>query len=360
MENYQKLTAIISLGMLSLGVNSAPSVATDITPVHSLVSQVMAGVGTPDLLIQSGASPHNYSLSPSEAEALQEADLVFWIGEGLTPWLERSLDNLSPTSTKIELLAAQGTTTYAFREGATFGAHEDDSHKDEVHEGEAHEDEAHEDEAHEDKAHEDEAHEDEAHEDEAHEDEAHEDEAHEDEHHHDHSGVDPHAWLDPANGKVWLDIIALALAEKDPDNATQYLENAAIGKANIDTAAISIENTIAQLQDKQFIVFHDAYQYFEKRFGIMAAGSISISDASKPSPGRIAEIRQLVENLSVSCVFTEPQYNPGIVNAVFGDTGVDTSGVIDPLGSGLVTGTNLYSNLLIEIANGLQSCLGKK
>ena len=335
MENYQKLTAIVSLGMLSLGVNSAPSVATDITPVHSLVSQVMAGVGTPDLLIQSGASPHNYSLSPSEAEALQEADLVFWIGEGLTPWLERSLDNLSPTSTKIELLAAQGTTTYAFREGATFGAHEDDSHKDEVHEGEAHEDEAHEDEAH-------------------------EDEAHEDEHHHDHSGVDPHAWLDPANGKVWLDIIALALVEKDPDNATQYLENAAIGKANIDTAAISIENTIAQLQDKQFIVFHDAYQYFEKRFGIMAAGSISISDASKPSPGRIAEIRQLVENLSVSCVFTEPQYNPGIVNAVFGDTGVDTSGVIDPLGSGLVTGTNLYSNLLIEIANGLQSCLGKK
>ena len=337
MENYQKLTAIVSLGMLSLGVNSAPSVATDITPVHSLVSQVMAGVGTPDLLIQSGASPHNYSLSPSEAEALQEADLVFWIGEGLTPWLERSLDNLSPTSTKIELLAAQGTTTYAFREGATFGAHEDedDSHKDEVHEGEAHEDEAHEDEAH-------------------------EDEAHEDEHHHDHSGVDPHAWLDPANGKVWLDIIALALVEKDPDNATQYLENAAIGKANIDTAAISIENTIAQLQDKQFIVFHDAYQYFEKRFGIMAAGSISISDASKPSPGRIAEIRQLVEDLSVSCVFTEPQYNPGIVNAVFGDTGVDTSGVIDPLGSGLVTGTNLYSNLLIEIANGLQSCLGKK
>lgn len=320
--------------MLSIGVNSAPNVATDITPVHSLVSQVMAGVGTPDLLIQSGASPHNYSLSPSEAEALQEADLVFWIGEGLTPWLERSLDNLSPTSTKIELLAAQGTTTYAFREGATFRAHEDED--------------------------EDDSHKDEVHEDEAHEDEAHEDEAHEDEHHHDHSGVDPHAWLDPANGKVWLDIIALALAEKDPDNATQYLENAAIGKANIHTAAISIENTIAQLQDKQFIVFHDAYQYFEKRFGIMAAGSISISDASKPSPGRIAEIRQLVEDLSVSCVFTEPQYNPGIVNAVFGDTGVDTSGVVDPLGSGLVTGSNLYSNLLIEIANGLQSCLGKK
>ena len=125
MKSYQKLTAIVSLGFLSLSAKAVPSVATDITPVHSLVSQVMAGVGKPNLLIQSGASPHHYSLSPSEAEALEEADLVFWIGEGLTPWLERSLENLSPDSKKIELLEAKGTTTYAFREGATFDAHDD-------------------------------------------------------------------------------------------------------------------------------------------------------------------------------------------------------------------------------------------
>ena len=155
-------------------------------------------------------------------------------------------------------------------------------------------------------------------------------------------------------------MIAAALAENDPQNAAQYLENAAIGKAKIDVATSRVEAVIAQLKERQFIVFHDAYQYFEKRFGIPAAGSISISDASKPSPARIAQIRKVVTDLQVNCVFTEPQYNPGIVKAVFGETGVDTSSVIDPLGSGLTTGIDLYSTLLIEIANGLQSCLGKK
>jgi zinc transport system substrate-binding protein len=331
MQNYQTLIAVVFLGIFSFRANAVPSVATDITPVHSLVSQVMAGVGKPDLLVQSGASPHNYSLSPSEAQALQEADLVFWVGEGLTPWLERSLENLAPDAKKIELLEAKGTTTYAFREGATFDAH-DESNNEVKKEGEH--------------------------------DDSHQDEVKEQEHnegkHHEHNGTDPHAWLDPSNGKVWLDVIAVALAEKDPENAMQYFENAAIGKAQIDAAVSRIEATMVQFNDKQFIVFHDAYQYFEKRFKIQAEGSISISDASKPSPARIAEIIKVVTDLNVNCVFTEPQYNPEMVKTVFGGTGVNTSGVIDPLGADLVTGVNLYPNLLIEIANGLKSCLGEK
>jgi zinc transport system substrate-binding protein len=334
MRKRQKLMATAFIATLPFSANAVPNVATDITPIHSLVSQVMAGVGRPDLIVQSGASPHNYSLSPSEAQALQEADVVFWVGEGLTPWLERSLDKLSPDSTKVELLEAMGTTTYAFREGATFDAHGDSDH-DEEKEGEhgTHDDLQ---------------------------DGEEKDDEHNEGHHQENSGADPHAWLDPANGKVWLDVIAAALAEEDPENAAQYLENSAIGQADIDAAVSRIEITVAQLENKQFIVFHDAYQYFEKRFGILAAGAISIGDASKPSPARIAEIRAVVTNLDVSCVFTEPQYNPGIVKAVFGGTGVNTSGVIDPLGSGLATGANLYPDLLIEIADGLQSCLGKK
>jgi zinc transport system substrate-binding protein len=239
---------------------------------------------------------------------LQEADLVFWIGEGLTPWLEESLENLSPDSKKIELLESKGTTTYAFREGATFDAHDDNDLEMEIETEHGTDDEAH----------------------------------------HGHSGIDPHAWLDPSNGKVWPDVIAMALVEKDPEDATQYLENAAIGKAEIDTAVSRIEATMVQLNDKQFIVFHDAYRYFERRFKIQAAGSISISDASKPSPAHIAEIIKVVTDLNVSCVFTESQYNPGMVKTVFGGTGVNTSGV------------DLYPNLLIEIADGLQSCLGEK
>jgi zinc transport system substrate-binding protein len=329
MKKRQKLMATAFVAILPFSANAVPNVATDITPIHSLVSQVMAGVGTPDLLVQSGASPHNYSLSPSEAQALQEADLVFWVGEGLTPWLERSLENLSTDSRKVELLEAMGTTIYAFREGATFDAHDDSDHNKEKEDGH---------DAHDEKT----------------EDEHNEGDRHE------HSGTDPHAWLDPANGKVWLDAIAAALVEKDSENAAQYLENAATGKADIDAAVSRIDIAVAQLKDRKFIVFHDAYQYFEKRFGIPAAGAISIGDASKPSPARIVAIRKVVTDLNVSCVFTEPQYNPGIVKAVFGGTGVNTSGVIDPLGSGLAIGARLYPDLLIEIANGLQSCLGEK
>jgi len=333
MRKRQTLMATAFIATLPFSANAVPNVATDITPIHSLVSQVMAGVGKPDLLVQSGASPHNYSLSPSEAQALQEADLVFWVGEGVTPWLERSLDNLSPDSRKVELLEAMGTTIYTYREGATFDAHDDSDRDKEKESGhDAHDD-------------------------------LHHDEETEDEHnegdHHEHSGTDPHAWLDPANGKVWLDVIAATLAEKDPENAAQYLENAAAGKADIDAAVRNIEVTIAQLKDKQFIVFHDAYQYFEKRFGIPAAGAIAIGDASKPSPARIAEIRNVVRELNVSCVFTEPQYNPGIVKAVFGSTGVNTSGVIDPLGSSLSVGAGLYPDLLKGIASNLQACLGE-
>ena len=329
MRKHQNLLAAAFMTTLPFSANAVPNVATDVTPIHSLVAQVMAGVGAPDLLIQSGASPHNYSLSPSEAQALQEADLVFWMGEGLTPWLERSLDNLSLDSRKVELLEVVGTTTYAFREGATFDAHDDNDHNKEKEGGH----DAHDDLQHDERTEDD---------------------------HHEHSGTDPHAWLDPANGKVWLDAIAVALADKDPENAAQYLENAAAGKADIDAAVSRIEITIDQLKDRQFIVFHDAYQYFEKRFGIPAAGAISIGDASKPSPARIAEIRGVVTDLNVGCVFTELQYSPGIVKAIFGGTGVNTSGVIDPLGSGLATGANLYPDLLIKIADGLQSCLGEK
>ena len=329
MRKHQNLLAAAFMATLPFSANAVPNVATDVTPIHSLVSQVMAGVGAPDLLVQSGASPHNYSLSPSEAQALQEANLVFWVGEGLTPWLERSLDNLSLDSRKVELLEVVGTTTYAFREGATFDAHDDNDHNKEKEGGH----DAHDDLQHDERTEDD---------------------------HHEHSGTDPHAWLDPANGKVWLDAIAVALAEKDPENAAQYLENAAAGKADIDAAVSRIDITIARFKDRQFIVFHDAYQYFEKRFGIPAAGAISIGDASKPSPARIAEIRGVVTDLNVGCVFTELQYSPGIVKAIFGGTGVNTSGVIDPLGSGLATVANLYPDLLIKIADGLQSCLGEK
>nr|WP_321523928.1 zinc ABC transporter substrate-binding protein [uncultured Cohaesibacter sp.] len=307
-----------------------PSVAVDIPPVHSLVAQVMKGVGTPDLIVQQGASPHGYSLRPAEAEALQNADAVFWVGEALEPWLERSIDSLAANAKSVELMETEGTTELAFREGATFEKHSH-SHGDEDHDHEAHEHEAHEQEAHEQEAHEHD---------------------HDD---HDHHGHDPHAWLDPQNARVWLDVIAADLSALDPENAATYSKNAEEGKKELDGLMSDVEAELADVKDKHFVVFHDAYQYFEHRFGLSATGSIRLGDASDPSPARIEEIHDKVAKLNVTCVFAEPQFNRGLIDTVFEGTDAKV-GVLDPLGSDLTLGEGLYPELIRNLAKNLKSC----
>jgi zinc transport system substrate-binding protein len=326
--------------ILSLSINShasPPSVAVDIAPLHSLVSQVMEGVGQPSLLIPAEASPHHHTLRPSQAKALADAEVVFWVGEGITPWLKKALDNLAESALKVEVLEIEGTTTYAFREGATFESHdhgEDEHHKDEHHEkGEHHDkekDEHHKKDEHSDKE--------------------------KDEHHDEHEGSDPHAWLDPVNAKLWVNYINDILSKQDPENASIYSSNAAKATASLDTLIRSTSTKIDALSKPQFIVFHDAYQYFEKRFDIPAAGSITLGDAEDPSPARIKETRDTVKKLGVTCVFTEPQYNPGLVKNVFQGTTISVIGVMDPLGASLATGSGHYQQLIEGMVKSLSQC----
>jgi zinc transport system substrate-binding protein len=318
-----------------------PAVATDIAPVHGLVARVMDGVGTPDLVIRPGASPHEYSLRPSEAASLERADVVFWMGEALTPWLAGTIDTLAGDANVVELLAASGTVTHEFRVGATFEAHD-------------HGDHGHEDHSHGDHSHDEHSHDDHSHDDHAHDGHGHDEHAHD--HGHSHEGVDPHAWLDPENAKVWLDLIAAELSALDPANAALYAANAAEGRAEIAAAAAEAAMTVAPLKDRGFIVFHDAYQYFEERFGLAAAGAITLGDATTPSPARIAEIREAVTAFGVACVFSEPQFDPGLVAAVVDGTGAVTS-VIDPLGMDIAPGPGFYPALLRELAGRMADCL---
>lgn len=294
----------------------APSVAVDIPPIHSLVTKVMAGVGAPNLIVQPGASPHGYSLRPSEAAALQDADVVYWVSEGLTPWLKAPIKALAGDAKSVELLEVDGATELEFREGVAFEKHEhDEDDHDEAHHAED-----------------------------------------EDEHAHDEHAHDPHAWLDPENAKVWLDVIATDLAGIDPENADTYAANAAAAKSDLNALINEIDVDLAKVRGTNFVVFHDAYQYFENRFHIPAVGAITLGDASAPSPARIAEIRGKVAELGVTCAFTEPQFNPGLLQAVFQDSGT-TTGVLDPLGADLPLGSELYPQLLRNLANSLTTCL---
>ena len=300
-----------------------PDIAVDIAPVHSLVAQVMGSLGEPKLVIAPGASPHGYSLRPSEAQALQDADIVFWISPELTPWLADAIDTLAPEARHMEMLEIPGTNELPFRESALFEAHVHDDHHDDDHDdGESESDEHVAESAHSDDEH----------------------------------GHDPHAWLDPSNAAIWLDAIAEELSERDPENSDTYLANAVSGKAQIERLKTVVEEILEPVRGRSFIVFHDAYHYFETAFDFPASGAISLGDASDPSPARVQQIHDRVAEASVTCVLAEPQFNPGLVEAVLDGTDA-RSGTIDPLGSHIETGPILYTTLLRDLAQTLADCV---
>ena len=341
--------APFSIGLMASLLSTAalaevPQVATDIAPVHSLVAQVMGDLGAPALIVRPGASPHGYAMRPSEAQALEQADLVVWIGEGLTPWLEGPVETLGEGAAVLELMSVEGTILHDYREGATFAAHDHGEH--EGHDHDAAKGHDHDHDHAQDKA--------EAHDHDHDHDTA---ESHAGDHAgHDHSGADAHAWLDPANGRVWLGAIAAELSRLDPENAAAYAANAAEGQAELTALEAELTKLLAPMAETEFVVFHDAYQYFERRFGLAAAGAISFSDASAPSAGRIAELREAVADLGAACVFAEPQFSSGLVETVFGDSA--RVGLLDPLGQDMAPGADLYPQVLRSMAGAFTTCLG--
>ncbi|MHA7888086.1 zinc ABC transporter substrate-binding protein [Roseicyclus sp.] len=358
-----------------------PRVAVDIAPVHSLVARVMEGVGTPDLIVAPGASPHEYNLRPSEASALQEAEIVVWMGEDLTPWMEGAVETLAGDATVLTLLESEGTELLPFREGALFEAHvhgeghddhghddhghddhghDDHGHDDHGHDDHGHGDHGHDDHGHDDHGHDDHGHDDHGHDDHGHDDHGHDDHGHDDHGHDDHAhgAHDPHAWLSPENAALWLNTIAGALSAADPDNAGAYFANAAAGRAELEALSAEVEAMLAPVRGTGFIVFHDAYQYFEASFDLPASGAISLSDATDPSPARIAEIQDRVAEQGVACVLSEPQFDPGIVAAVMEGAEARTA-VLDPLGSTLEPGPALYGDVIRGLGETLAACLSE-
>jgi zinc transport system substrate-binding protein len=301
-----------------------PGVVATIKPIHSLVAAVMGDLGTPTLIVKGGASPHTYSLKPSDAEALEAADLVFWTGHGLELFLEEALETLAVKAEVIQLAAVPAIELLPVREGGAFEAHE---HEEEGHAGEAHE----------------------------HAEEGHAEEGHE---HEEHAGeTDMHFWLDPLNAKTLTTAIADALSVADPEHADAYAANARAYNEALDTLTAELDAALAEVKAKPFIVFHDAYQYFEKRFGLSIAGSITVTPDSMPGAQRVGELRTRIEQVAASCVFAEPQFQPAIVAAIIEGTGAKP-GELDPEGATLEEGPDLYPQLLRHLVKGLTDCLG--
>jgi len=356
MTRFHISTAVATIFAAGAAQAEPLRIVTDIAPVQSLVQMVAGDHGVVDVIVRPGATPHAYSMRPSEARALQEADLMVWIGPELTPWLSDPIATVAEGADVLALMDLPQTVTLETREGATFAPHDHDhDHDHDEHEDHDH-DHAEEDHTH-DHDEDDHAHDDHAHED--HDDHDH-DHADAEEHAHDdhaHGGIDPHAWLSPDNAKAWLTVLVGELAEHAPEHAEAFAANAEAGRAAIDAAVAEGEARLAGLGERPFVVYHDAFQYFERAFGLSAAGALSLSDATPPSAARIREIRDLVEAEGVVCAFSEPQFDPGLVDTVFGDALDVSVAVLDPLGAEIPTGPTLYPDLIRAITGSAADCL---
>lgn len=324
-----------SVSVIALLVTAAPTfaqvpkVVADVPAVGSLVQQVMGDLGQPHVLLPAGGNAHSYQMRPSDARALQDADLLVWIGPELTPWLDRAAGSLSQGEV-LGLLAQDATHRQDYGDSA---AHD--------HAGHDHGNDHHD---HDDHSHDH---------DHSHDDHDHAEDGHS------HSGTDPHAWLDPANGTAWLAAIAAALAEKDPENAAVYGANAAAAAETIRAADLAVAEKLAPLKDKRFVVFHDAYGYFTGHYGLQPAISISLGDASTTSAERMAAIRAEMQSEGAICAFPETAHDPAIIHSITEGTGLRIGDPLDPSGSGREFSPDLYQQLLTAMGATLAGCLSQ-
>ena len=301
---------------LFLGFSHAKAelqVVTSIKPIHSLASLLMDGIGAPKLIVDGSNSPHNFTLKPSHAKMLQNADLVFWVGEDIETFLEKPLDTVAKKARKIELMEISQLKKLKFREKNIFEGHDDHGHgkKDDHGHGKK------------------------------------------DDHGHAHGEHDPHVWLDPLNAKVILKVMAKNMKMMDKKNSAKYDANLKKANAKIDGLVSEINKVINK--NAKYVVFHDAYQYFEKRFGLKTLGALTLNTDVLPGAEQLKDIRKVIKEEDAKCIFSEPQFNPKIIKAIAKDTNIKT-GVLDPLGADLKNNKDLYFRLLNNLSSSLRKC----
>ena len=375
MKNLTKSTIILSfLSFLTFftSANADIKVVASIKPIHSLASYLMDGVAKPDLIVDGYASPHGFALKPSHAKMLQNADIIFWVGEDLENFLEKPLDSIAKKAEKIELLEIKGLNKLKFRERNIFDDHDDHGHDDHGHkkkeDHDDHDDHAKKEDEHDDHDHKkkddhddhDHAKKEDGHKEDDHDDHDHKKKDDQDDHDdhdghegHHHGEHDPHIWLDPINAKVILNEMVEHLIENDAKNASTYKSN--LEKALKDIDKLTIEVMTDLNQSTSSIVFHDAYQYFEKRFNVNVLGAFTVNTDVLPGAEQLEEIREVIEHDKVACIFSEPQFNPDIINAVAKDMDIKT-GVLDPLGATLTPGKTLYFDLIKNMSKSFKGC----
>lgn len=290
------LLCLLLMLALPLG-RAAPSVLVSIQPIHSLAAGVMEGLGEPRLLIPGGQSPHHFSLRPSDARALQRADLVLWVGPELEGFLIHPLKTAG--ARVVTLLDAAGMRVLvAGSPEHRHGGSEDPEP----------------------------------------------------------GGRDGHLWLDPRNAMATVQVLASAVSEMDPAHGERYRSNAEHLVKRLRQLDLDLEQRLAPVQALPYVVFHDAYRYLERRYGLRPVGVVSIDPERRPGARRVREVRAAIRASGARCVFSEPQFPSRLIPVLLEDTGA-RSAVLDPLGTGIPPGPDAYFQLMQQLASALLECL---
>ncbi len=301
------LTAALLLALTAAAAPAAPEVTVSIQPVHSLVAGVMSGVGQPHLLVKGYGSPHAYQMRPSEAAALYRAELVFWMGVPLENFLIKPLRNVRPPARVVALLDVPGLKLLDNRVSGEWHAHE---HKDHDAESPAVRTQSR----------------------------------------------DPHAWLSPSIAIRMVDAIAEELARTDPANEATYRSNAREMNERIRLLERDLKARLAPVRETPFIMFHDAFQYFERAFGLHSVGALQLEPARAPGAARIQALRNAIRERGVRCVFREPQFQSALVDTLVEKTGARVA-VLDPLGADLTPGPEAWFQMMTANAEAMVNCL---
>ncbi|MGE5517422.1 MAG: zinc ABC transporter substrate-binding protein [Bacteroidota bacterium] len=307
--------AVLTLALCALALPAraeVPKVIASIQPIHSLVAAVMQGVGTPGLVVTGAQSEHTYALKPSDARALAAARVVVLVDENYETFLAKPLKGRKDSLDVIAMADLPGAHTLPTRKGGVW--EEDDDHDE--HGGHGHEG-------------------------------------------HHHGAIDGHVWLDPTNARLLVTAVADRLSELDAEHAEQYRANANATVARLDVLDGQLRTKLAPVANRPFVVFHDAYQYVEKRYGLAAAGSVTVDPDRPPSARRLAALRDKLKAAGASCVFHEPQFPAPIVKTLAEAAGA-REGVLDPQGADIPPGPEQYFTLMTRLADGLESCLAAK
>ncbi|MCP5159623.1 MAG: zinc ABC transporter substrate-binding protein [Gammaproteobacteria bacterium] len=317
----QKGLGILLWFLPSAGFVAGLPVTASIKPVHALVAGVMQGVGEPHLLVAGGASPHDYRLRPSDVRAIEQARVVFWIGPDLESFLIKPLENVNGQVQAVALLDAPDIKVLSLRASGAWEAH----HHHEEPDGD------------------------------------HAQLDHDASHVHDHDGAaspDAHIWLDPVNAVAMTRQIIRILSEADPDHRADYQRNGAALIERLSQLHRQLASDLASVKDRPYVVFHDAYQYFEQRYGLNAVGSIVLDPERRPGAQRVVEIQTRIRDLKVRCVFSEPQFQPALAATIVRGSNARL-GILDPLGAELPAGPEAYFRLLQGLAEALRTCLSE-